>query len=99
MDLTEHVIVLKTVFNDEWDNFNVHDLERTMIQTIHEYTAVWRGRELLMQLSPSDEDFLIASSALSGKNVNVFMKEFGGNTYSSMPYQAVIEKLSSLDLW
>ena len=40
MDLTERVIVLKTVFNDVWDNFNIHDLEKTMIQTIREYTAV-----------------------------------------------------------
>ena len=39
-DLTERVIVLKTVFNDVWDNFNIHDLEKTMIQTIREYTAV-----------------------------------------------------------
>ena len=94
-DLTEHVIVLKTVFNDVWDNFNIHDLEQTMIQTIREYTAVWRGREPLTQLSPSDEDFLIPSSSLTGKNVDVFMEEFGGNTYSGMPYQAVVEKLSS----
>ena len=85
------MIVLKTVFNDVWDNFNVHDLEQTMIQTIREYTAVWRGREPLMQLSPSDEDFLIPSSSLTGKNVDVFVEEFGGNTYSSIPYQAVIE--------
>jgi hypothetical protein len=95
-DREERVIVLKTVFNDVWDNFNVHDLESHMIQTVRKYTAIWRAREPNTYLRPSDEDFLIPSSALSGKNVDVFVEEFAGNTFSGRVYQDVVGELSDV---
>lgn len=69
----DHVIVLKTMFTDVWDNFNIHDLEKAIIQPIQSITANWWGREPNQYLHiPNDANFVIPTSALQ-----LFAKQCG----------------------
>ncbi|KAF8427111.1 hypothetical protein L210DRAFT_786956, partial [Boletus edulis BED1] len=61
----ERVIVLKTVFNDAWESFNIHELSEAMIQPIREYTANWVVRDSAIPVSPKDLAALIPSSNLT----------------------------------
>ncbi|KAH0826431.1 hypothetical protein J3R83DRAFT_5410, partial [Lanmaoa asiatica] len=65
----ERVAVLKTVFNDVWENFNVHELGSTMIQTIRQYTAEWRVRDSEIPLAPRELDTLIRTDHLFARNL------------------------------
>ena len=86
--------MLKTVFNDAWDFFNIHELERVMIQSIQKYTTEWWVRELLSYLSPKEVDNVIPTDSLLGNHVDVFVEEFAGETLGGMSLDNIIGALS-----
>ena len=93
-DCEDHVIMLKTVFNDAWNSFNIHELEHVMIQPILQYMAEWRAREPLSYLSPDEVDNVIPMDSLLGNHVDVFVEEFAGRTLGGASADVIIEALS-----
>ena len=86
--------MLKTVFNDAWNSFNIHELEHVMIQPILQYMAEWRAREPLSYLSPDEVDNVIPMDSLLGNHVDVFVEEFAGRTLGGASADVIIEALS-----
>ena len=94
---TDHeccVIMLKTVFNDVWNFFNIHEVENIMIQTIRQYTAEWQARKPFSYLSPEEEDNFIPMDSLLGNHLDVFMEKFTGGTLGGMSMDDIIGALS-----
>ena len=79
-ELNEHVLVLKTEFNDAWDYFDVNQLCDTMMQSIWTTLSEWRRRTITMPTPPHQVDAFIANSNLSNRNVQHFLKESSGNS-------------------
>ena len=94
-DREDRVIMLKTVFNDTWDFFNIHELERVMIQSIRQYTAEWRAKELLSYLSPEEVDNVITTDSLLVNHMDVFVEEFAGGMLGGMSADDIIRALSA----
>ena len=94
-ETNESVMVLKTIINDTWDTFSIHDLSNTILQTIRKYTTEWRQRELGTLITANWESALIPTSALTPNHIDHFMEEFAGESLGNQSTpETVIKGLS-----
>ena len=83
-ELKEHVLVLKTEFNDAWDYFDVNQLCDTMMQPIRTTLSEWRRGTLPTPAPPHQASAFIADGDLSDRNVQRFLEEFSGNSWTDL---------------
>lgn len=93
---SESVIVMKTIFNNLWENFSIHELEKAMIQKVGEYTTYWRERDSETPISPDEKLFLFSDDSLVDKSVDVFVEEFAGNLYHGLRYEEAVASFTDV---
>ena len=84
---------MKTVFNDVWENFNVHELGDVMTQTIHTYVNEWRSRNAEFGKGPDTKD-LIETPDPIGEGMERFLAEFSGISFQNLSFRYVWASLT-----